>query len=64
MLSRRPRGKIQSIVVHNTHNVDGQWIPTKFDIGSWVMLNLGIFRVWARDARLHGGPTLRGGYKG
>ena len=64
MLSRRPKTKIQSIVLHNTHNADGQWIPTKFDIGSWVTLNPGTSGVWARDAKLHGGPTLRGAYKG
>jgi hypothetical protein len=64
MLSRRPKGKFQSIVVHNTHNADGCWIPTKYDIGSWVTLNPGTSGVWARDAHLHGGPTLIGAYKG
>ena len=59
-----PRPKIQSIDLHNTHNADGQRIPTKFDIGSWVTLNLGTSGVWAREAKLHGGPTLRGAYKG
>ena len=64
MLSRRPKTKVQSIVLHNTHNADGQWIPTKYDIGSWVTLNPGSSGVWARDAKLHGGPTVRGSYKG
>ena len=65
MLSRRPKTKIQSIIVlHNTHNADNQWIPTKYDIGSWATLNPGTSGVWARDAKLHGGPTLRGAYKG
>jgi hypothetical protein len=44
--------------------VEGQWIPTKYDIGSWLTLNPGTSSVWARDAKLHGGPTLRGAYKG
>ena len=64
MMSRLPTGKIRSIVVHNTHNADGQWIPTKIDMGSWVTLNRGISWVWARDARLHGGPIVRDAYKG
>jgi hypothetical protein len=64
MMSRRPKGKIQSIILHNTHNAEGEWIPTKFDLGSWVTLNPGTSGVWARDAKLHGGPTLRGAYKG
>ena len=64
MLSRRPKTKIQSIVLHNTHNADSQWIPTNFDIGSWVTLNPGTSGVWARDAKQHGGPSLRGAYKG
>ena len=64
MMSRRPRGKIQSIVVNNTHNVDGQWNPTNIDMGSWVTLNPRTCRLWARDAHFHGGPTVRGAYKG
>ena len=64
MMSRRPRGKIQSIILHNTHNAEGEWIPTKFDLGSWVTLNPGTSGIWAKDAKLHGGPTVRGAYKG
>ena len=29
-----------------------------------MTLNPGTSGVWARDANLHGGPTLRGAYKG
>ena len=29
-----------------------------------MTLNPGTSGVWARDAKLHGGPTLRGAYKG
>ena len=29
-----------------------------------MILNPGTSGVWARDAKLHGGPTLRGAYKG
>lgn len=64
MMSRRPRGKIQSIILHNTHNAEGEWIPTKFDLGSWVTLNPGTSGIWAKDAKLYGGPTVRGAYKG
>ena len=64
MMSRRPRGKIQSIILHNTHNAEGEWIPTKFDLGSWMTLNPGTSGIWAKDAKLHGGPTVRGAYKG
>ena len=46
------------------HNVDGQRIPTKVDMESWVTLNVGTLGVWARDTHLHGGPTVRCAYKG
>ena len=61
---KRPRGKVQSYGFHNTCNANVQWIPTKFNIGSWVTLNPRTFGVWTRDARLHGGPNLRGAYNG
>ena len=37
--------------------------PTKYDIESRVTPNPGKSGVWARDAKLHGGQTLRGAYK-
>ena len=33
-------------------------------MGSWVTLNAGTSEFWARGAHLHGGPNVRGAYKG
>eukprot|EP00249_Psilotum_nudum_P003441 c16831_g1_i1 orf=25-393(+) len=35
---RRPRNFIESCVLHNIKDNDGDWIPTKFSLYSWVTM--------------------------
>lgn len=63
MENRRPTSQVAAVVLHSTHNADGEWIPTRYERMSWVRLNPGSIGAWARDARRHGGDDMRGTYK-
>jgi len=55
-----PSNKIDAILVYNSRNPNGDWIPTRVGVGSWVMLQPGKQGGHARDAHKHRGE---GGYK-
>lgn len=63
MENRRPRSEVAAVTLHNTHNEQGEWIPTRYERLSWVRLNPGRHGTWAREARRHGGESMRGSYK-
>ena len=63
MENRRPRSEVVAVTLHNTHNNQGEWIPTRYERWSWVRLNHGRNGTWAREARRHGGESMRGSYK-
>lgn len=51
---RPPRSRVQSVFLFNSQDATNNWIPTKYDVGSWVTLNPGRGGEHARDARRHG----------
>jgi len=47
----RPRSSIQVVMLYNVRDFEGEWIPQKYEIHSWVMLMLGKQGGHARDAK-------------
>ena len=35
---RRPREKVEQLLLHNTKDEHGGWAPTRFSVGSWVYM--------------------------
>lgn len=60
----RPRCTIDSVFTFNTRDEDGNYIPTKISVGSWITLQPGKRGGHARDAANNGGIAgFRGVYK-
>lgn len=59
----RPRNTIQAVLVHNEPDNDGNWVPLRLEVGSWVSLQPGKIGGHASDAKKHGGTSIRGSYK-
>lgn len=59
----RPRNTIQAVKVHNEPDNDGNWVPLRLEVGSWVSLQPGKIGGHASDAKKHGGTSIRGSYK-
>ena len=62
-MARRPNSLIQSVILHNNQDVEGNWIPMRLDRDSWVMLQPASDGPWDREARRHGGENFRGAFK-
>ena len=63
MENRQPRAQMCAVTLHSTHNVEGEWIPMRYERLSWVRFNPGRVGSWAREARRHGGDNMRGSFK-
>ena len=60
----RPRTSVQSVLLYNSTNSDGSWVPTKVEINSWVTLIAGRNGGHAKDSKKHGGSSsMDGSYK-
>ena len=59
----RPRNSIQSILVYNEPNHEGNWVSLRLEVGSWIHLQPGKIGGHACDAKKHGGTNIRGSYK-
>ena len=60
----RPRSSLQSVLLYNSTDSDGSWIPTKVEINSWVTLLVGRNGRHAKDSKKHGGSSsMDGSYK-
>lgn len=59
----RPRGLVQYVLLFNTIDSNGNWIPSNVDINSWVTLMPGKTGDHAKDALKHGGTSSVGAYK-
>ena len=35
---RRPREKVEELLLHNTKDEHGVWMPTRFGVGAWVYM--------------------------
>lgn len=53
----RPRTSVQSVLLYNSTNSDGSWVPTKVEINSWVTLTAGRNGGHAKDSKKHGGSS-------
>jgi hypothetical protein len=59
----RPRSEIQSVILYTLKDEEGNWIPQRFDVNSWVSLQPGKNGGHAKDAIKHGGASVLGAYK-
>jgi hypothetical protein len=59
----RPRSSVQGVLLFNSMDDDGNWIPTKIERGSWVSLMPGKRGEWLKDASKHGGSNVSSSYK-
>jgi hypothetical protein len=62
-MASRPNSLVQSVILHNTQDLEGNWIPMRVDRDSWVMLQPASDGPWGREARRHGGENFRGAFK-
>ena len=62
-MARRPNSQVQSVMLHNNQDGEGNWIPMRLDCDSWVMLQPTSEGPWGREARRHGGDNFRGAFK-
>jgi hypothetical protein len=62
-MDRRPKSIVQSVILHNDQDFEGNWIPLRVDRDSWVMLQPTSAGQWGREARRHGGDNFRGAWK-
>lgn len=49
-----PRNKVDSIILSNFQDQEGRWIPTKFEVNSWVTLQPDLSFVWGQDYARYG----------
>jgi len=59
----RPRTQIESVILHTEQDQNGEYIPLKLGIHSWITLMPGKKGGHARDAKKHGGSSIEGAYK-
>jgi hypothetical protein len=59
----RPRSSIQAVMLYNVRDTEGEWIPQKYEVHSWVMLMPGKQGGHARDAKKHKNSSVDGDYK-
>jgi len=50
----RPRSFVQSVVLNHLQDKDGEYIPTKIEVNSWVALEPEKRGGHAREAKKHG----------
>ena len=60
---RRPISTIQSVILHNDKDLEGNWIPMRVDIDSWVMLQASIQGRWGKEAKNLRGNRFKGSFK-
>jgi len=58
----RPQSSVEAVILCIEGEV-GEWVPTRFEINSWVILTPGRRGRHARDAVRHGGNSIEGAYK-
>ena len=58
----KPRSSVQVVILYIKGEA-GEWVPTWFEINSWVILSFGRRGGHARDAVKHGGNSIDGTYK-
>lgn len=49
-----PKNKVESVILHNFQDPEGRWIPTKYELNSWVTLQPDISTPWGRDYARYG----------
>jgi len=59
----RPHTELQSVIVYNRKDENGNWVPMKVEANSWVTLMPGKTGGHAKDAKKHGGHDIDECYK-
>ena len=62
-LKMRPRGLVQSVFLLNTTENNGNWIPMKININSWIILMPRKTGGHTEDVLKHDGTSSVGAYK-
>ncbi|KAG0573080.1 hypothetical protein KC19_VG147200 [Ceratodon purpureus] len=60
---RRPPSSIQSVILFTSKDDSDHWIPTKYEVGSWISLHPGERVLHAQESKRYGGTSLSGAYK-
>lgn len=59
----RPRSSVDGVLLFNSTDREGNWIPMKVEVNSWISLMPGRNGGHAKDAARHGGCSIGGSYK-
>lgn len=59
----RPRSTVQSVILYTQQTNDGDYIPRRVEVNSWVALYPGKRGGHARDSMKYGVTTIAGAYK-
>lgn len=59
----RPRSLVEVVTIFTRTDAEGNWIPQKIEVNSWVTLTPGSVGGHAKDAKKHGGSGMVGSYK-
>jgi len=59
----RPRSSVQAVLLNNFVDNEGNYVPMRVEINSWVNLMPGKIGGHAKDAAKHGGAAIEGSYK-
>ena len=62
-MSRHPISIVQSVILHNDKDLEGNWIPMRVDIDSWMMLQASTQGRWRKEAKNLGGDEFKGSFK-
>jgi hypothetical protein len=63
LFAMRSRSAVQSVILYNNRDAKNEWIPTKVEVNSWIVLMPGKVRGHAKDSKKHGGDSMDGCYK-
>ena len=58
-----PNSTVESVILHNDKDLEGNWISMIVDIDSWVMLQASTQGCWEKEAKNLGRDRFRGSFK-
>jgi len=59
----RPHNTIQSILIYNGLDSEGNWVSLKLEVGSWICLQPRKIGGYTCDVKKHGSTSIHGSYK-
>jgi len=53
MERHKPHSEVVAVMLYNTYDDQGEWIPTRYERLSWVRMNPRFRGTWAQEAHRH-----------